>query len=256
MILEVQSDTRRKRNIDRMKSGVLATELRAAAMAGDEDRVAALIAEVLRCQTPSEEEKLDLQLRTLADLFHTMRRMAMTDELTRLNNRRGFMRVGARLLNVAAHEFRKVRLVHVDVDNLKRVNDSAGHLAGDKLLRTTADVLRRSFPDNGAGEVIGRLGGDEFAALTVVRDQSDASALVQTIVAAVETIKASGVCAELSVSVGVAERYPNERLSMTDMLYRAERAMYAHKMTKIDRRRAAEPFSRVLAGLCDHAVAN
>ncbi len=67
------------------------------------------------------------------------------------------MRVGERPRNVAAHQLRKVRLVHVDVDKLKCVNDSAGHLAGDKLLWTTADVLRRSFPDNGAGEVIGNL---------------------------------------------------------------------------------------------------
>ena len=236
MNLTVQSDTQWIRDVARMRTRLLATELSAAARDADEHRVKTLLTELLHCRAGRPEETFRVQLQALESLFHTMRRLAMTDDLTRLNNRRGFFRVGARLLKVAERERCKVRVVHVDVDNLKFVNDNVGHLAGDLLLQRTANVLRRSFPDHEIDEVIGRLGGDEFAVLALSRHPFGPHEVALRVQKAVDAQNASGWSPALSLSVGVAELGPDGPFSMTDVLERAERAMYTNKRTKWDRR--------------------
>src|SRR5438045_8903128 len=81
----------------------------------------------------------------------------------------GFLETGTRFLDVARRDLRSVYLVYVDLSSLKQVNDTAGHAAGDVLIRETANFLRELFPGYGVHEVLGRLGGDEFAALTTDR---------------------------------------------------------------------------------------
>jgi diguanylate cyclase (GGDEF)-like protein len=103
--------------------------------------------------------------------------LALTDELTRVLNRRGFEARVADELARARRSGGEVGLVLVDLDDFKRVNDTHGHQAGDDLLRwvgaTLADDLR-------AHDAVGRLGGDEFAVLVTGGDTAAACERLRT----------------------------------------------------------------------------
>ena len=93
------------------------------------------------------------------------RTIAMSDELTGLYNRRGFLALAEREWARAARGGQRVRLFAFDVDDLKPLNDAHGHAAGDEALAAVGDALRKTFRH---ADVVARLGGDEFAALIVL----------------------------------------------------------------------------------------
>jgi diguanylate cyclase (GGDEF)-like protein len=131
---------------------------------------------------------LSSELQALQDFFLALHSLALTDELTGLNNRRGFLRKAARLLDLAAREMRTAVLIYVDVDRLKRVNDALGHEAGDRLLTLTSQVLREAAV---SGAVIGRLGGDEFAVLEASTHRADHNQILDRLQSAVDACNAS-----------------------------------------------------------------
>src|SRR5258708_23276556 len=88
--------------------------------------------------------------------------LALTDELTGLYNRRGLMALAERQLKLGRRSGRGMLLFVMDVDRLKQINDSFGHLEGDRALKRTAEVLEETFRDS---DVLARLAGDEFAVL-------------------------------------------------------------------------------------------
>src|SRR5258708_31676270 len=90
----------------------------------------------------------------------------MAERLT-LYSRRGFVGCGPRRLEAACRDRHRALLFYFDVDNLKSINDTAGHAAGDAVLVQTAQVLRGVFRNR---DVVGRLGGDEFAVLASTSD--------------------------------------------------------------------------------------
>lgn len=91
-------------------------------------------------------------------------RLALTDSLTGLSNRRAILDNLARLLALAAREEKCVLVAVVDLDGFKQINDTFGHAAGDKLLCCVADQLRR---DLRLSDTIGRTGGDEFVVVAL-----------------------------------------------------------------------------------------
>jgi len=91
-----------------------------------------------------------------------MRKLALIDELTGLYNRRGFLVLARQQLKHIQRTNRHTLLVFADVDGLKRINDAYGHCEGDRVLKETASVLRKTFRDS---DIIARLGGDEFVIL-------------------------------------------------------------------------------------------
>ena len=90
--------------------------------------------------------------------------LALTDELTGLYNRRGFLALAERQLKLGRRADREMLLFFIDVDGLKRINDSFGHSEGDLALIRTMEVLEKTFRDS---DVLARIGGDEFAALAI-----------------------------------------------------------------------------------------
>lgn len=89
-----------------------------------------------------------------------LRKMAMTDSLTDLFNRRGFFLHGERLWQMALRRKTAFLLFYIDIDDFKTINDERGHKAGDHALQAVAELLRKCFRKT---DVLARMGGDEFA---------------------------------------------------------------------------------------------
>lgn len=131
------------------------------------------IGAVMVIQDVSESRKL------LKNLSYS----ASHDTLTRLPNRASFEQHLLRLLQDAADSHHQHVLVFIDLDKFKLVNDSAGHAAGDTLLRELAELMLRSLRGS---DFLARLGGDEFGLLLPHCQTDQASETVQHIVNAVE----------------------------------------------------------------------
>lgn len=160
---------------------------------------------------------------------HELRRLADHDPLTGLLNRRGFMEGLRRELRRMERNGEYGALLLLDLDNFKVVNDSAGHPAGDQVLRTTADLLRRRLR---VTDVIGRLGGDEFAALVLNVTPRQAHEIADETAEAVRAqsiITAGDVRLEVTASIGVVAIDGTSEESEDDLLAAVDRAMYRAK---------------------------
>jgi diguanylate cyclase (GGDEF)-like protein len=163
---------------------------------------------------------------SLRELHRAVAHRALHDPLTGLPNRALFFeRVGVAL---ARQERSGVRfaVVFVDLDDLKMVNDTLGHSAGDELIRVTARRLRDELRTT---DTPARLGGDEFAALLdEPGNDDDLEKLARRLVDRLgQPISSSALHLRVSVSIGVAT---SERISSADeLLHRADTAMYRAK---------------------------
>ncbi len=165
--------------------------------------------------------------RELRSLSVEMEQLALTDELTGLRNRRGFLVLADQALRMARRTRAKCALVFIDLDGLKRVNDTRGHAAGDAMIAEAAKVLGQVFRES---DVVARVGGDEFAVLAVL-DESDGSIALNTrLAAAIERANAeTAPSLRVSMSVGIEELSSHSEAPLDVLLARADRAMYERK---------------------------
>jgi len=159
-----------------------------------------------------------------------LQQQALTDELTGLYNRRGFLALAEQQLKVASRSARRVLLVFADLNGMKAANDTFGHEAGDQLLVDAAQALRGSFRDC---DIIARLGGDEFAVLLVDPDSSSLEFVERRIVESVRQLNASAErhC-PLSISLGVCEWSPARHQTLDQLLAEADAKMYEAKAAR------------------------
>jgi len=151
--------------------------------------------------------------------------LALTDELTGLYNRRGFLCLSEVQSKMARRSGCDMMLFFIDVDDLKRINDSYGHSEGDAALNRTAEVLRMTFRKS---DVLARLGGDEFGALAIEASGYSKAAILTRLYENLETISARELRYPLSLSVGVAQ-FSIEKGSIAELMLRADQAMYRAK---------------------------
>jgi len=159
-----------------------------------------------------------------------IRALSITDELTGLHNRRGFLSLTRQQLKIADRSRRKLTLFFADLDGLKVINDTLGHEAGDQAILDLASILKDTFRDS---DVLARLGGDEFAVLAVDAEEEVASLLAGRIHGRVDLQN----CREdrpyrLSVSVGFALYDPECPSSLDELVARADQRMYEEKKEK------------------------
>ena len=162
-------------------------------------------------------------LRTEMQLMDEVRRAeraqadALTDSLTGLYNRRGW----ARLIEAEENRCRRYGhnacVVAVDLDNLKAVNDSQGHFAGDELIARAGRVLALVARSQ---DIAARVGGDEFLLLAVECDRAGAATLA-------DRLRADFAFAGVNASIGYALRDPARGLK--DAWDQADKAMYLEK---------------------------
>ncbi len=159
-------------------------------------------------------------------LERELRALALTDDLTGLYNRRGFLASAVQQLKIARRSAQGLSLFFCDVDNLKVINDSHGHSAGDLALIRTADALENTFRDS---DILARLGGDEFAVLALEGPNQHHDVILPRLWKNLKKATANESRYALSVSVGVAQFDPRRPVTIGELMARADRAMYEEK---------------------------
>ena len=158
----------------------------------------------------------------------TIETQSLTDDLTGLHNRRGFLTLAELQLQVARRNGQPIVLIFVDLDRFKQINDTYGHAEGDRALQETAAVLRQSLRGS---DIIGRIGGDEFVGMAV--NAAGADAVRARLQEALTLIRQRpGRAYPLTFSVGVISCPASEHVSMETLLARADELMYQEKHRK------------------------
>jgi diguanylate cyclase (GGDEF)-like protein len=177
--------------------------------------------------TPPRAEELYARLRAaerLAKFQHELIRLAITDPLTNVFNRRAFFERAKEAFARASGDH-AVHAIMLDIDHFKQVNDVYGHAAGDEVLRAVAREV------TALSETVGRLGGEEFA--VIVEGASDATALdlaeeLRLALAALEFNAGRGSL-RITGSLGISSWAPGD--TVDTMLKRADVALYKAKNT-------------------------
>lgn len=154
-----------------------------------------------------------------------LRRLAETDPLTGVHNRRGFTALAA-----AALEAGPAALLMVDIDGFKQVNDCHGHAFGDEVLVAVAAACLRTVRER---DVVGRLGGEEFGILLPGAGLLPAVEVAERLRRAVRGLRFDGVEVAVTASIGVAAAPPGHRLD--DLLAAADAELYRAKRGGRDR---------------------
>ena len=159
-----------------------------------------------------------------------LREMSLTDELTKLYNRRGLAVLGEQYLRMSARENRGLYILYADLDNMKVINDKLGHKEGDKALIKTAEILKECFRKS---DIIARLGGDEFAVFPVGFAGDNVENITARLLANITAfnLKSSDIY-KLSLSFGISFFDPQDPSSLDDLLAEADRLMYEDKKKK------------------------
>lgn len=183
----------------------------------------ALQERALAQQEQNLSAKVSLRVQEIAALQHRLRHEATHDALTDLANR---TLLQDRVRTMSTDPNRGVGLLLIDLDRFKQINDGYGHAIGDEVLVELANRLREVCPPD---TVICRYGGDEFV-LAVNPPHNTLGDLAHRIVAALrDPVWSTAGPVPVSASVGTAYSPPGSPCDFSDLLRRADRAMYSAK---------------------------
>ncbi len=164
-------------------------------------------------------------------LYAQLHAAARTDLKTGLLNAMTWEREAAASLSAARRAGRPASVLLVDIDHFKRVNDTHGHLVGDDVLRSVADVLRTQFRDE--QDLLCRFGGEEFAVFLPGLDNTEAPKAADRLRRAVadRVTPADTTLVQVTVSVGVAVAHPvgEQATSVQELLAHADLGLYRAK---------------------------
>lgn len=154
-----------------------------------------------------------------------IRAMAMTDELTRLPNRRHILAAAGIAFDAAKREGRSAAVIVLDIDHFKWINDAWGHAAGDTVLQRVARACRVALR---ADDLIGRIGGEEFLVVLHAANEQQAHEIAERLRLAVERLDLSSIAPDLriTISLGIcvtSDRDASAAIAAADsMLYQAK----------------------------------
>ncbi|OGP15710.1 MAG: hypothetical protein A2054_01440 [Deltaproteobacteria bacterium GWA2_55_10] len=193
---------------------------------------------------PFEGEELLARVKSLLKMRNLMEelreknalleKLAVTDELTGLHNRRHFFEAVKEQMALGLRHGFKIACLLIDIDHFKKINDTYGHAAGDEVLKKLGSLLRACKRE---GEILARFGGEEFIMCLFNTDSGHARLAAERFRKLVADHDFSPVCPGLriTVSIGLA-LFPQDRVSSIDDLIRtADKAMYASKTAGRDR---------------------
>ena len=159
-------------------------------------------------------------------LRRQLQELSVTDELTGLANRRGFLILAEQQRKLVRRGHSMV-LLYMDLNDFKSINDTLGHNVGDEALIETAEILRTCVRES---DILARMGGDEFAALLVDSEVSFAEMAPTRLQAAFDKRNETASTAyRLSISCGSAPYLGDEPVSLEELIAKADELMYENK---------------------------
>ena len=178
---------------------------------------------------PAEQKAMVVTVLDMSEVRHLHQQLefqAVTDPLTGLLNRRGFHQAVENTLLRSERNGLSLVLLYLDLDGFKRVNDSLGHDAGDRVLRWVSEQMQaclRSY------DILGRMGGDEFTALLELEFPEQAAKISEKLIERVSVCQqVDGLDVMLGVSIGIAT-FPDCGADLNGLLRAADIAMYEAK---------------------------
>lgn len=162
---------------------------------------------------------------TIANLFENLKKEAVTDSLTELYNRRYFNQAIQKESERAIRLHQPFSLISLDLDYLKKINDTYGHFFGDLAIRTIADILRKNARSI---DVPARLGGEEFSVLLPGVDSKGALIAAERIRAAIEAQELDTI-GHITASIGVGT-FPEHSIKVDELIDMTDQAMYKSKI--------------------------
>lgn len=169
--------------------------------------------------------------RKLADKTITFRKIANTDSLTKLLNRRGFDEALEHYWRTNQKSRSPLSLIYCDVDNFKDINDLYGHSIGDECLKSVAAILYSQ--QRSSNDVAARWGGDEIAILLDGANSTEATTIAERFRASVKALDNGGPA--MTISVGVVTMIPKANIAAAQFLGYADDALYQAKREGRDR---------------------
>ncbi len=164
-----------------------------------------------------------------------LKNLSLTDEMTGLYNRRGFLTMAEQQIKLERHSntARGLTLMFADMDGLKKINDAHGHEAGSDAIVELSKILNSALR---SADLVARFGGDEFVMLTIGSQDGDAEMILDRITDRIAQYnETSGKPYTLACSIGVVPLVLDTDKTFESMIAEADEAMYAEK-----RRRKAE----------------
>jgi len=163
-------------------------------------------------------------------LLQKVQQLSFYDDLTGLNNRRGFFHLLEHQVRNANRKKKPFLLFYLDMDNLKTINDSLGHLEGDRAIIDIADILRKVFRTS---DILVRIGGDEFCVFPLDAELRQEEAILKRLNDGInEFNNTSSRRFKISISTGKAVYSPDKPESIDELISRADTEMYAVKRLK------------------------
>lgn len=172
--------------------------------------------------------RLEEEIAQRGKIQEELQRLAVTDSLTGVYNRRQFFVLGEQIFQEALRYNYDLAALMIDADFFKLVNDQHGHAVGDQVLQALAEHLQSHLR---AADVLGRYGGEEFAILMPHTKTEEAIQAAERLRQHVgdSTIETSAGPLQLTLSIGVAGFSPKKHATVDVLVDSADRAMYAAK---------------------------
>ncbi len=156
-----------------------------------------------------------------------LKSLSLIDDLTGLYNRRGFMALMEQLINTSNRLSCKMLVLFIDLNDMKFINDTFGHLEGDQALKGAASILRNTFRES---DVIGRYGGDEFIVSAMQTGEIDYDTIIMRLNENADLHNSqTNKIYRLSFSIGISVYDPETPVSLEELISEADLSMYKYK---------------------------
>lgn len=200
----------------------------------ERERREEVVAEVSVSETSWEgQDAYLLSIRDITEkvrLLEKLRIQSITDELTSLYNRRGFLKFFEKNIEYSKRYNKGLTLFFIDIDGMKWINDTLSHKQGDIALIETANILKSTFSYS---DTIARIGGDEFAIISMDSDRDVAEKKIQKLMINQENLNNTKKYEfRLSISVGTSYFDPKNPTGIDELMSKADEFMYKNKSEK------------------------
>lgn len=159
-----------------------------------------------------------------------LEQMSLTDDLTGLYNRRGFKLLSERVIKMARRLKANMYIMFCDMDGLKQINDTLGHLEGDNAIRTISGFMKSSFRES---DLVARMGGDEFAVIGLINENFIPERLIKRLSEQIDAFNAKEASPfKLSMSMGIEIIPYDTKESIENYISLADSKMYEQKQER------------------------